>query len=540
MTLKKWFSLLLVAMMVLTLTACGKKADEPAKPVAEAKTEVPAAEKTEAATAAATEAPAPQAEEKPAYAEKVVFGLEKGLTSLSPYDSWSTVMNGVECAVFDRLVSYDAETDTVSMLLAKSVDWVGDAHDRLHVVLRDDVLFSNGDKVTADDVIYSFDNVVYTAFKNYYDHCEKISDTELDVYLKQPASFFIKSTSFGFASIVCKKEAEQGNFVGSGPWMFDVDSFVVGSSVNLVHNPHYYGEKPLTKTYTLQIIADASTRLLALQTGELDAIFNLNVNEIPNAQADENIKVDVTSGLTFVYMAWNNFKSEELKNPYLRLAVACAINKEEIMMACGEKDAKVMVSMWDQSDAGYITDNAEYGVDLSYNPEKAKEYLAKSDVKSFTALVNTSFAFDKIAAQVIQAQLANVGITMEIEETDTTGFKAASKWSSDPKYTAIIHHNLFVGLPAVGLTYFAVDSNVNKATLNNARVNELIAKYAASVDKAESDGYIKEIQKIVHDDATYIPIYWRTLTYAYSKNLEGYTATPGGGWEMRNVYKTAK
>ncbi len=531
-TMKKALALVLAAMMVLSLVACGEKT-----PSTAASTEAPK-ESTSQEMTGIQISTQETSDKEPEYAKEVTLALS--LADLDPGVAWNATRESYQRFVFDTLIYYDDNTGDVTMQLAKTCEWANEDCSKLHVVLRDDIKFSNGEPLTAADVQFSFDRNTYSSMTSNYDHIEIKNDYEFDIILKGPCSAFMAILSRACAAVVCKKAAEadanQLALIGSGPYKYDMNTYVAANKIDLVRNDLFWGEeKNPTEVFHIVKLADAAASAVALQSGDINYFVSVNESDLAALEANDKIDVLRYTSWNFIYLGFNdktdtNAVSEEELN--FRRAVACAINKQDIVDGLG--GGSVMVNMWPFTDAGALTNESDYKDDLSYNPEKAMEYLAKAGGKTeFTVLVDTGRNWVKLAAQVVMAYLEQVGIKMNIEETDSTGMSAMTKWGK-LDYDATLWSNLFV-IDAVNLNYFTEGSGVNRVMMDSPEIKAAIDEFkAASTAEGKAEA-AKKLQTICHDHVSYLPLVWREMNMAYTKGLENFSCTPSPTYNYRGM-----
>ena len=537
--MKKYLSLLLATAMIFSLAACGGGQGTTTAPEQPAvTTEAPKPTNPPVQTQTVT----PETK----YAERVTIAMTSAMTTIDPNSVYNGNHQQLFEQVFDTLVSYDQFNNTWEPLLAEEIGYTDDTFTKLHVKLRDDIYFSNGDKITTEDVQYSFDRGTYTVVTTYYDHSEIINDREMDIILKSPNAEWIKAIGICFGSIVNKKvtEADPNKVatIGSGPYVYDMDSYIVGSEITMKRNPQprpWDKREYPTETIRFVVISDASARLIALEKGEIDISSSFNATELPGLKANKNLVVNEFPSTNFTFFAWNNHQGCDVSEDELnfRRAVVCAIDKEEIMFMVGDDNGKIMRSQWDVSSPYYIDDESMFPTDLSYNADKAKEYLSKTTKREFECLVDTSRPWCKTSAEVMQEQLKKVGITMKITETDSAGMTASTKWNLEI-YTAecILSSNTYGGIPSGGWGFYN-PGNVNKASVSDPVILDAIKTIMSSSNEEEVKNAYYTFQIQNHEQVYYIPLYWRVLNNAYDKNLGGFSYNSAGNFLFRGVYK---
>lgn len=527
--MRKFLSLALVAAMSLSLVGCGGSGSTAT--TAEVKGTA-AAQENVAATGGAAEGTAEKS-----YRDHLTIAFSSQFTELDPQGNGNA--NEIHAKLFamthDTLFEYNPETFELEPELATEWEWADEACTQLHVKLRDDVTFHDGGKLTAEDVQFTLDRCPDTQITNYYDHCEVASDTELTIVLKSGNVDFTYILSRPFDSIVSKAAVEAdpdwGPMIGSGTWKFEKDGYVAGDTMELSVNEEYWGEVPETKTLTIKSIANASSRLMALESDEVQLIQEIASTEIDIAKQNDKIEVIEYPTTRLYYFAFNTSKGPAA-DVNLRKAVSYAINKEDLIASIGDTGAEVAVTFYGNA-MNYYTEDFEEPV--SYDPEKAKEYVALCGANpSLKLMANTTNSNFKTMAQVIQEQLRQVGITMEIEEVDSAGISANTKYDSNSHESMIysIGTNTWDSDMA---RLLSVGTNSNKAIVNDERVTECLLKGSACTDYDERGTYYKEIQTINNEQCYYIPLFYSSTSLAYTAGLEGITITPTGYFDFSQI-----
>ena len=293
-----------------------------------------------------------------------------------------------------------------------------------------DAMFSTGDPVTTDDVVFSLNRAANPEVSPYaflfspVDKIEAVDAKTIKITLKEANAPFLSSLAVFAASIYPKALVEAdpevlaNKPVGSGPFM--VEEYTRGDQVVLVPNPHYgkLGEdgKPLPylDKVTVKYVPESNSRVLGLRNGDFDAIDNVPFNEGKALDEDPKltIRADEIYKLDYLY---TNHQNPPLNNKDFRLAMNYATDRQAILdtvfFGYGSLPNSYMPKMnfWDQS------------VELiPYDPEKAKEHLAKSgyDGKEIQILVPAGDAPRKQIAQILQQNWTAVGINSTIVEMD--------------------------------------------------------------------------------------------------------------------------
>ena len=385
------------------------------------------------------------------------------------------------------------------------------------ITLRNDALFTDGTKVTAEDVAYTYQTAKDSGSDidlTMIDRIKAVDDTTVAFRLTRPYSPFIERLAY--LGIV-PKHAHDENFkdhpIGSGPYEFV--EWDKGQQVIATANENYYGDIPKIKKLTL-VFLNTDTAFEAVKNGTIDvAVINgtLAGQEVEGAQI-----VDIASiecyGICFPVIPNEGKLAEdgaEMGNNVtsdlaIRKALNTAVDREKIVAGVlngyGSVSTTGLEKMpWLNEDA--VLDPSEYG-----DEEAAKKILAdggwedvdhdgiveKDGQKAEFKLLYTDGVYRQEMALEFVNVANSIGIKVDLEKTtwDTIlpdihkeavfyGFG-----SGDPSEL----YNLYYGGCAGGPVAWD-----NSGCYNNAAVNDCIDQALNSTDEAEAISYWKELQK---------------------------------------------
>ena len=418
---------------------------------------------------------------------------------------WSMVMFS------DRLID-NVGGEFVPML---ATEWSTDDYKTFTFKLRDDVVFHNGEKFTADDVVYTWERAreavgteVYDNIGRGLDKIEAVSDTEVKITLSDvDVDDFIK-VSVPSAGIANRKageaDAENGDLVGTGPWV--VKNFLSGQSVELTRNDNYWGEIPKTKNIKLLCIGEQGTRMLMLENGEVEVAFGTNFySDYPVLENDDRFQA-------FPYIANNpayigfNMNDPVTGDLNFRKAVISCIDRET--MAAVSRSGYAIPILDKGNFWGYQTlyENTDIPV-IPYDLEAAKEYLAKSnyngeEVSILCALDN--FLSD---APLLQEQLIKIGVNAVVKQVDLPTIRAMTAYDNNSAQI-IAHTGNWTLDPSCVLGWYGVGGANNKASYHNEEVCKLIEEAATMTDTAQREAAYKRIQELAAEDLPFVATYY--------------------------------
>jgi len=252
-------------------------------------------------------------------------------------------------------------------------------------VLRDGVTFHNGERVTADDVKFSFERYRGAAKATLHDRVASVDiadDRHIVFKLKNPwpdfLTFYAATTGAGW--VVPKKYVEKvgdDGFkkapIGTGPYKFV--SFNPGVELVLEANENHWRKIPSVKRLVLKVIPDEATRLAALKRSEIDVAYSIRAELAQELQATPGLALKPT---VIQSPFWLYFPEQwDAKSPWhdvrVRQAARLAIDNKTINQALTLGFSHVHGSM--------IPDNFEFfwkPPEPVYDPAAAKALLTEA------------------------------------------------------------------------------------------------------------------------------------------------------------------
>jgi peptide/nickel transport system substrate-binding protein len=438
---------------------------------------------------------------------------------------------GVCRSIYQSLIVYKPDQVTteatklaVDMDAAESLEMVNDTEVRFK--LKPGQMFSDGyGEMTAEDVKFSFERFALAAAKGkespYASDWVHLKGVEVDdkyigrILLERPRAsleYILTSTS---GCIVCKRAVEERGVahniqpVGSNAMM--VTGFERQRQTTLKRNPDFQGQPSGFDEFVMRVVQDPKTVELALRSGELDFsdadptladglanVADLTVDQLPGI-------ADVWLGLNVEHAPFDNIK--------VRQAVRAALDVDEMLTAGYDgKVARANCMIMPQI-LGHWKDAPVHQRD----PELAKSLLAEAGIaEGFNCqmLVLNQPAFTNMAL-VAQAQLAEVGINVELDVRDGGSFWSAGKGDEGKKLQMFIMR--FNG--ALDPNYLAFPFASDQVGIWNWQrwtsraFDEALAKAAEAMDPVQRATYIVDAQKAMEESAAFIWLTHETLIY---------------------------
>jgi peptide/nickel transport system substrate-binding protein len=396
-------------------------------------------------------------------------------------------------------------------------------------------------ELTGEDVVYSLQKAANKNTSAYSSEYAGMTFASGDPYtvtvtLDKPLStalFYPRMANYSGGYILCKKAAEKlgpdglkTHPVGTGPFMFK--SYSPKEKMDLVANDAYFRGKPQLDGVEFRYMADLSSRELGLRSGQLDVIFGLQdgkwVDQISTAP---NVSVDVF-GVGEVSSIYFNVTKAPFDNPKVRQAVASALNREEFLALYGTKVAQKVFSPVPKAlMAGGLTEQelAAKNLDYPFDPARAKQLLTEAGLGSGFAfsVVTSELEQYKVIYESMQAQLAKVGIKMDVKVVDHATMHDQIRKDVNPvvvyvafRPTADSYLTQFFHSDAIVVT--GKSPNVNFAHYD--KIDEQIDSARNEPDSVKQEALWKQAQTMALQDMVAYPIQYTNQVYARRSNVD--------------------
>jgi peptide/nickel transport system substrate-binding protein len=442
--------------------------------------------------------------------------------------------------IFDTLVMMD-ENQNIIPHIAKSWEQIDDITTIFK--LREDVTFTNGENLTAEDVVFTIERVLnspYVAYSlDFIDRAEAIDEYTVAVYTQEPFGPILAHFTIPYTGIVPKSEVQKDEAafsahpVGSGA--YELIEWKPGDHVTLKANEEYFLGAPAVKDVTIKIMPESSQRLIALETGEVHISYDIAPNDIGKIEKNSQLKIINEESMACMFMSANLSKGGPLADKNIRKAMNYAIDKDAIIDAVAYGYGSVAAIVIPPTCVGF-SDNV---APVSYDLEKAKEYMAISDYpEGFTCNLWTSDDSIRIeACNIIQNQLAQIGITVKFEILE---YGALLSRLNDGEHDLLYERWTTDSCDAYYTLYGMYNSTCtayegNDAFYVNHEVDSLIAEARTKYDADERKAVYEKVYEIIADDAPYIMTYYPYNSVAMSLEVNGFAINPSGAHQLRLV-----
>lgn len=403
MKLRKVLCVVLAAVMVLSLAACGGNAAT--------------GDAAAAGSSAEAAVESPTGEGVGDHDENIVVALDYDLGSFDTAVRWANEDFPIYFLTYARLFEYDENTNAVPALV-ESTNVISDTE--LEYKIKEGAKFSDGTDLKAKDVVAS---ILYARDSHLAGELlDQITDvTAVDDYtVNVKTSTSYPQISIALADPICsihsadflEKAAANAELwqepVCSGRYV--VDSRITGSEIVLKPNEYWYDDatKAQNESITFKVVPEASTRTIMVQTGEADLGWSLSAADVETVKADSNVAMYTKPSLRYFYL-YMNVNAAPFDNKLVRQAINYAIDRDSCLLIQEEGYGQVDYDYVAPACVGFLNNPGGF----SYDPEKAKSLLEEAGVSDLHIELTADSSFNSMAA-LIQANLADVGITCDI------------------------------------------------------------------------------------------------------------------------------
>ena len=295
---------------------------------------------------------------------------------------------------------------------------------------RDDVHFSNGDPLTMEDVVFSYDGNAHhksnRTLWEFYDHTEIIDEHTVKIYCTAPKVTLMRGAFGNRCGVILNKkyfdevgmEGYIAKPIGTGPYcVTDIKSH---EYIVFEKNPNYWNKEvdPFYEKITLKFLSDQNTQMLALENREIDVLLNAKLPPLLRLPKDTHITWDIRQAAGPFTISFNEINAPT-DNIYIRKAISCLVNRDAINDVVFDGYSQPNYIGGQKFYLGYPDESEVTCWPEEYDPEKAKEYLKQGGYNGEPIVLATqSGTMMDTIAQVIQGEMLNLGINAEIKALD--------------------------------------------------------------------------------------------------------------------------
>jgi len=460
--------------------------------------------------------------------DNITIGMKLEPPHLDPtINSASAIDEVVYGNIFEGLFQI-TESGGVKNLLVKDYK-ISKDFKKYTFYIKDNVYFHNGDKLSADDIVFSISRIFnkdsINPRKSLFDNVKtifKVDNNTVVVLLKSSSDSLIYDLARPEAVIFNHRSYKnnKNNPIGTGPFIFF--SMKKGYFVKINRFEKYHSKPAKLKSAKFRFISDSLSASSAILSGEIDGFpVYQDVMTLPAFKKDRfNVVFGSTEGE--VLLALNN-RHKFLSNPQVRKALNYAIDKKSLISIVSPS-AKPIGSHYPPHAEGYVDLSNKY----PYNAGLAKKLLKQAGADNMTLEFTVPPSY-KTSADVIASYLRKVGIKVKMKNVDWGTWLSQTYKKYDYDITIIAHlEPKDYGIYARKNYYFGY---------NNSHYQDLIKKLKTEINKNKRLQLLKKIQVTLSDDAVNVWLYQAPKIGVWNKKLSGmWKNYPVAGNILKDVY----
>ena len=500
---------------------------------------------------------------------RVVVALNAGFDTLDPALAVFTFAREIMGNVYDPLLIRHPQTGEVLPGLASG--WVFSPDGRVILLkLRQGVKFHDGTPLTAEAVAFSLNRLKDPAIRSPFavsilgpvERIEAPDPFTVQISMSAPFAPFLDSlTEISLAPVSPAAAQRFGrdfgqNPVGTGAFM--VKEIVPNQRVVLVRNPNYrwaprffrHAGPAYLDELVYTVVPEDATRMAQLVRGEVNVLYNAPAREVRRLERNPNFRVYFKQQSGFPRVIILNTTKWPFDDVRVRVAVAHAINKEEILKTTYEGIGSVAHTPLSPATWGY--NKALEQQAYPYNPDRARQLLGEAgwragpdgilvkDGRPFRVrLWSGNVPPPLIDAQLQQAQLRAVGIDAQLNAIEQAPYLAAIRRgdhdlggmlfvSADPDVLYIISHSS------------QITAGWNTAFYRSAELDRLLEQGRTTLDTRQRFQIYTRIQEHIIRNVPYIPYYVITRSFLTTSSVNGYLLDARAFQLFHNVWVTRR
>ena len=433
---------------------------------------------------------------------------------VNPILSTDSVSSEITKWIFNGLITYDKDAK-IKMDLAKSYRFIDDT--TLEFTLRNDILWSDGEKFSAKDVLFTYNTIIspkiFTPYSSSFKHIKSvkiINDYKIVVKYKYP---YFKALETWMMEIlpehILKNEKDlmtapfNHSPIGTGP--YTLKKFSISNDIILDANPTYFEHKPNIDKIIFHFLPDNSAKFLMLKSKKLDvgSLTPLQLERQLDSDFKTNFSIYEDLAHSYSYVGFN-LKNSKFKDNRVREALSLGIDRQELVDILYFGHGQVCTGPFMPGTGAF---NKKIRAPQK-NAKKAVKLLALAGYNSdnpFEFTITTSTGGRVKTAEILQYQLEKIGVKVHIRVMEWQAFLNTVVL---PRKFESVLLGWSLGLKPDAYSIWHSDSSkkggFNFVSYKNDRVDKLIKKAEKIVDQKKFDTIYREIFSLITQDNPYL------------------------------------
>lgn len=488
---------------------------------------------------------------------ELTIGIDIDPACIDPHLVSTNIAFGITRTITDGLTDQDLETGEIVPWLAESWE-VNDDSTEFTFHLRDGVTFSDGTPFDAEAVKANIetmaqlgaDGPLVSSYVAGLESAEVVDDSTITITFAAPNAQLLQATAtpaMGMVSVATTQmsptERCEAGAVGTGPYVFE--SYSANDATVVTKREDYdWGSSTWASqgaahvdTIDFQVIPEASTRVGALQSGQVDVATQIpsqNIDQF-DGQGGMHLVTRPNPGLTATLLF--NLEHPVMADQAVRQAIALGVNREDILTVLG-KTAQPAEGLLTQVTAGW----SDLSDEVVYDPEAAEEVLDEAGwevgsdgirVKDGQRLTidYTNFNTPVEVGELIQSNLSELG--MEIDLSQVSSAEITQAWADgtfDMTYQYSTRNDIDVFRNLLGT------AGANNYNVDDPDLQALLDESARVSDPEGRADMAEEIQQYILEKAYGVPLYSFVTVYAASDTVHDFAFEASSRMQLHDVW----
>jgi peptide/nickel transport system substrate-binding protein len=467
---------------------------------------------------------------------RLVVSMSQSPSSLDPAFGINAPEFSITSWIYDNLVWLGPDLVLKPML---ATEWTpNDDASVWTFTLRDDVTFSNGRQLVADDVVFSISRVLNPdtgspgrSGLGPIDTVEAPDPQTVVFTLASPYADFPLELSQRWGRIVAK-EAEANlatEPLGSGP--FTIAEYVPGSHVVVVRNEaHWDPNAGLVDEIELRTFPDEIAEITALQNGDVHIMYDVPAAAHEQISGFEDVQISEVPTGTWIPMIMR-VDTPPFDKPQVREAIKYCMDRTAFVDA-------VLFGHGTVANDHNVPPNHPFVWVSDPRPrdiEKAKQLLAEAELPDgfeFELVAATDRAIRADTAVTIQQMVKDAGITFNVRTIDYDTY-IAQVYKKGPLY--IGYWGMRPTLDSQMVPFFSTDGSFNEYAYSNPALDEKLFAARAELDAEARKALYQEAQQILSAEGPVLIPYFLNVASAFRSEVVGFEAHPLTTFDLRYV-----
>lgn len=436
-------------------------------------------------------------------AQTLIIAMSSDVITMDPSAENDSYSANAMMQMYEGLLAFTPNNEVISALTEKydiSTDGM-----EYTFYLKKGIKFHNGEELKADDVVFSYLRAFTSPAAAHifsdidHDSLRALDDYTVTFRMKVPYAGILTALCHPSAYIVNKKTVEAAgnqyaeNPIGTGPYKFV--SHTKSDKIKFERYEYYQGKKPYYKYLEFRIIPDPTNRIIELESGRADIVYDISSNDLDRFTENNEIKLMRCFDYLTQFMGMNCSKPP-LDDIRVRQAIACAIDTDQIVKTVWKDLGRTATCPYSPTIRYSIANKLK---PIPRDVEKAKKLLKEAGYENgFKIRLSTNDRKERIdMAIIMKEQFKDVGIDLSIEIFEWPKYIEMLEkgehqlfeisWFSDTPDPDMFVHPCFHSISrGVGGNYFF---------LNDPELDELITKGRYVLDGSERANIYKQIQE---------------------------------------------